>query len=56
VSAEDDLRRGERPASAGEEPADAGRADDGEVNVERVLDDVRAACRRIRDALRDAWG
>jgi hypothetical protein len=54
VPAEDDVRRGERPASATEKTADAGRAGDREIDVERILDDVRAACRRIREAWRDA--
>jgi hypothetical protein len=58
VPAENDLRRGsdrERPASANERTVDAGRPDEAAVDLGRVLDDVREACRRIRDAWRDAW-
>jgi hypothetical protein len=55
VHATDDSRRGDerqRPASAAD-AAGAGPGDEPQVNVERVLDEVRAACRRIRDAWRD---
>jgi hypothetical protein len=56
VPAANDPRRGDdrqRPASA-DESAGAGPGDEPQVNVERILDEVRAACRRIRDAWRDA--
>jgi hypothetical protein len=58
VPTDDDVRRGsdrERPASAADHKPDAGRRDEPSIDVDRVLEDVRDACRRIRDALRDAW-
>jgi hypothetical protein len=58
VPAESDSRRGEdaaRPASAADETADAGRCSEPPINADRILADVREACRRIRDAWRDAW-
>ena len=56
VPAKDEARRGEEPgtpASAAEQ-ADAGPGHEAQIDVARVLDEMRAACRRIRDAWHDA--